>query len=69
MPLPQIAPDTLTESARPIWQRADWFRAFLFGTLGIAYAVLLLPLAVVALVFWLLAKALDRGGVDNGPVP
>ncbi len=59
-PPPQPSPDTLTDSAHPVWQRADWFRAFFFGTLAVVYAVLLFPLVVAGLALWLVAKALDR---------
>ena len=57
---PHLAPGTLTESAHPVWQRADRFRAFLFGSLAVIYSVLLFPFAVAMLVLWLLGKAFDQ---------
>jgi hypothetical protein len=62
---PKLAPDTLTEAAQPVWQRSDWFRAFLFGSLAAVYGVLLFPLAVVALAFWVMGKALGSEATDN----
>lgn len=62
---PSLAPDTLAESANPVWQRGDWFRAFLFGTLAVVYGVLLFPLAVAVLAFWLMGKALGSAAADS----
>jgi hypothetical protein len=62
---PKLAPDTLTESAHPVWQRSDRFRAFLFGSLAVVYGVLLFPLAVAGLVFWLLGKFATGGPTDE----
>jgi hypothetical protein len=61
-PVFQAAPDT---SIEPVRHRADWFRVFLFGSLGLFYAVIMLPLAVAAVAFWLLGKALDRSEVAD----
>jgi hypothetical protein len=46
----------------PRWRRADRFRAVLFGTLGVVYAVLLFPLAVLLLVLWGVITLLSRRG-------
>jgi hypothetical protein len=58
---PQPAPDTLADSAHPVWQRGDIFRAVFFGILAVIYAILLFPLTVAALVLWLVGRVLDRG--------
>ncbi len=34
------------------WRRGDVFRAALFGTLAVVYAVLLLPLTFLVLLLW-----------------
>jgi hypothetical protein len=59
-PPPQPSPDTLTDIEHPVWQRADTFRAILFGALAVLYAVLLFPLTVAGVVIWLIMKVLDR---------
>jgi hypothetical protein len=64
-PPPQPSPDTLADSEHPVWQPADVFRAVLFGTLAIVYAILLFPLTVAGVVIWLLMKVFDRGSAQQ----
>jgi hypothetical protein len=45
----------------PRWRRGDRFRAVLFITLGVVYAVLLFPLAVLAFLLWAAGRLLARG--------
>ena len=44
---------------RPHWTRGDIFRAVLFGTLAILYAVLLFPLAVLIALFWAVGQVFE----------
>jgi hypothetical protein len=64
-PPPRPSSDTLADTDHPVWQSADVFRAILFGTMGVVYAILLLPLTVAGIVIWLLMKALDRGTANQ----
>jgi uncharacterized membrane protein len=64
-PPPQPSPDTLAVSAHPVWQSGDWFRAVLFGSLGLLYAILLFPLAIAVAVLWLVIKFFDRGPASS----
>jgi hypothetical protein len=67
------ASHTGTEVAldRPRWTRGDIFRAALFGTLGVIYAILLLPITVIVLVLWAVGKLLGQvsPGSDQTPKP
>ena len=63
-PPPQPSPDTLADSAHPIWQRADRFRAVFFGTLAVIYAILLFPLTVAAFALWLVTRLFAARAAD-----
>ena len=63
--LPQPYPATLTDTEHPTWQRGDIFRAVLFGTLAVIYAILLFPLTVAGVVIWLVMKMANRGSADQ----
>jgi len=43
----------------PRWTRGDIFRALLFGLVGVGYAVLLFPLAVLAALLWAAFKLVE----------
>jgi hypothetical protein len=54
----------LADSAHPIWQRADRFRAVFFGTLAVIYAILLFPLTVAAFALWLVTRLFAARAAD-----
>jgi hypothetical protein len=59
-PPPEPAPDTLADSAHPVWQSGDTFRAAFFGCLAVFYAILLFPIAVAVAVLWVIGWLVDR---------
>ncbi len=66
-----VPPTTSREHPGPshhVWQRGDVFRAVLFGTLAVVYAVLLFPITVAVLVLWLVGKVIG-GRPSDEPTP
>jgi hypothetical protein len=61
---PELSPPTTVPShpgpAHHVWRSSDTFRAVLFGTLAVTYAILLFPLTVAVVLLWLLVKVVER---------